>query len=656
MKIDKLTAQAELRYLELLSHEYKTIREASTEIINLESILNLPKGTEHFLSDIHGEDEAFLHILSNASGVVREKIDLVFSNTLSYSERDVLSTLIYYPERKLEEIKTAEVNIEDWYRVTLYRLVEICRTVSSKYTRAKVRAALSTDFGYIIDELLYTNQDVKNKEQYYQNIIATIIDIDQADAFILDISTLIKRLAVDRLHIVGDIFDRGPHPDVIMEKLIRHHSVDIEWGNHDIVWLGAAAGSKVCIAIVLAISLHYNNLDLLESGYGINLLPLALFADRTYGDSPLFRPINMQAAHVDQGDKQLVAKMTKAISVIQFKLEGQLLNRRPEFKMDDRAVLSKIDFSDMTYVCDGEKYPLLDSELPTVNPENPNALTPEEFELFEQLKYYFENNEKLQRHAKFLYSNGSVYRKFNDNLLFHGCVPVCDDGEMMNFCFGGADYAGKKLLDYCDSVARQGYYSKEGSDARSYGRDFFWFLWNGRHSPLFGRDKMTTFERFFVENPLTHIEQKNAYYSRYDSKEFCEKVLAEFDINSPYAHIINGHVPVRAKDGEGPVKAGGRLIVIDGGFCKAYQGKTGIAGYTMFYSSYGIKIVAHAPFTSAAENIAKNKDILFTDILQVDYPDRILVADTDEGKNIREKIADLKQLLHAFMVGLVNEK
>ncbi|BDF57547.1 fructose-1,6-bisphosphatase class 3 [Christensenellaceae bacterium] len=632
-------ARTDIKYLELLSEQYPTIQSACTEIINLRAILNLPKGTEHFVSDIHGEAEAFTHILNNASGVIREKVDILFEKSLSSAVRTELCTLIYYPERKLEEIKQKEEDMYEWYRITLYRLIDVCRLCASKYTRSKVRKACPPDFSYIIDELLHTDSGDKNKQNYYENIIKTILDIDRADAFIIALTGVIKRLVVDRLHVVGDVFDRGPHADVILDKLMNHHAVDIQWGNHDILWMGAAAGSAACIACVLNISTKYSNIDFVENAYGINLRPLALFAQETYTD-----------------DTDILDHMHKAIAVIQFKLEGQVVLRHPEFHMEDRLLLDKIDFDDMTVLVDGKRYALNDHDFPTIDPKRPYELTDEEADVVTQLISSFAQSEKLQRHVKFLYSQGSLYQVCNGNLLFHGCIPMTEDGEFYELCFGKTKRKGRELMDYADSLARQGYYAQAGSDIRKYGQDFLWYLWCGRRSPLFGRSKIATFERMFIDDKEAWKEEKDPYYKHVERQEMCEKILREFGLTDQYSHIVNGHVPVRYKDGEFPVRGGGKMIVIDGGFCRAYQTQTGIAGYTMFYSSYGIRLVSHEPFSGLLDAIQYNKDILSTYVVFDTAQTRISVGETDVGRELQADIDDLSMLLNAYRNGTIKEK
>jgi len=655
MSYDKI--QKNIKYLKLLSKQYPTIQSASTEIINLQAILGLPKGTEHFISDLHGEHEAFEHIMNNASGMIREKIDNLFEKTLSSTERRLLSTLIYYPEQKLEEIKSKTSNIEEWYRITLSRLIEVCRKVSSKYTRSKVRKALPIEFEYIIDELLHTNSEVKNKEEYYSKIISTIIEIGRADAFINALCKVIKRLVVDRLHIVGDIYDRGPRPDKIMDKLIEHHSVDIQWGNHDILWMGSAAGSAVCIATVLNNSMRYNNLDILENAYGINLRPLALFAGEVYknSDCSLFEPRCEDKTKFNPKDIILISKMYKAMFIIQLKLESQVIKRHPEFHMEDRLLLDKINFKKGTVLIEGIEYKLKDCDFPTIDPNNPSALTKDEEYLMSELIASFKRSDKLQRHANFLFSSGSIYKCCNGNLLYHSSIPLDEEGDFLNIEIDGDVLSGKAYLDRAEAVVRIGYNGKEGSRAKAYGEDYMWFLWCGKDSPLFGRKRITTFERIFINEKETHVEPCNDYYKYIENSKTCRKILREFGLPGKYSHIINGHTPICLKKGEKPVKANGKLIVIDGGFCKAYQKKTGTAGYTLFYNSYGLRLVSHEPFESVADAIKNNRDIISTSVVSEFADKRITVADTDVGKDIAEKIEDLKMLLAAYRTGVVKE-
>lgn len=659
-----LTAlQGNLKYLKLLSRQYPTIASACTEIINLQSILNLPKGTEHFLTDIHGEYAAFTHVLKNASGVIKRKIEDIFGNTLRTNEKKRLATLIYYPELKLQHIKNSkeENNINDFYRITLYQLLDLCRNVSSKYTRSKVRKALPTDFAYIIEELLQNYENTKDKHEYYNEIINTIISLDRADEFIVAISELIQQLVVDRLHILGDIYDRGPGPHIIIDELMLHHCVDIQWGNHDIVWLGAASGSISCIANVIRISIRYANLKILEEGYGINMLPLATFAMETYKDDPCtnFLPkISKDEIYRDR-ELQLLAQMHKAIAIIQFKLEGALIKRRPDFNMDNRLLLDKIDYSKGTITIDDICYPLLDSNFPTIDPKDPYKLTEDEEELITKLKTYFINSEKLQKQASFLYSKGSLYLSVNSNLLYHGCIPLDEDGNFKLVPIDNGLYKGKALLDKCDSIAREAFFLGQASDVTSaeeeYALDGIWYLWCGENSPLFGKDKMATFERYFIEDSKTHTEIKNPYFTLRNNESVCSMIMKEFDLDPSVSHIINGHVPVKATQGESPIKANGKLLVIDGGFSKAYQPETGIAGYTLIYNSYGLVLVSHEPFESIEKAITEEQDILSSTRIVESNIERKRVADTDIGFELKKQIEDLNMLLCAYRKGLIKK-
>ncbi|MDY3711182.1 MAG: fructose-1,6-bisphosphatase [Agathobaculum sp.] len=646
-----------LKYLRLLAREYPNVRAASSEIIHLQAILSLPKGTEHFMSDLHGEAEAFVHILNNASGAVREKVDIVLRDSLPADECARMATLIYYPEEKLEELAEAAPNRAEWYRITLSRLIDICRLCASKYTRAKVRRALPRWNGDIINELLNKNNDIFNKRAYFDTVIASIVETDRAEDFIISMCNLIKRLVVDHLHIVGDIFDRGPRADIIMDMLMEHHSVDIQWGNHDVLWMGAATGSRTCIATVLSNSITYNNLEMIETGYGISLRPLSLFADEVYRNSDVtcFMPKAGTEGSDTPLDRTRAARMHKAIAIIQFKLEGQTIQRNPSFHMDDRLLLDKVDYEAGTVQLPSGVYPLRDCDFPTIDPADPYTLTPEETELMAQLKRSFLRSEKLQRHIRFLYSKGGLYKCFNGNLLFHGCVPMDENGEFLKFSFGGKELSGKALMDWCETVAREGYYARERTDERQFGKDFLWFLWCGRHSPSFGRDHIATFERRLVEDKSTWVEPKNAYYTYYNEDEVCVRILREFGLEGDHCHIVNGHVPVKTKDGESPLKAGGRLIVIDGGFSRAYQSTTGIAGYTLVYDSWGIHITAHEPFPGKRTAIEDNKDILSTSMAFDRSESRIRISETDNGKVLQQTINDLKDLLSAFRRGEIKE-
>ena len=649
----------ELRYLSLLSRMYPTVRAAGTEIINLQAILNLPKGCEHFISDVHGEHEAFLHILNSCSGVVRERIDLLFSDSIPKAQREQLATLIYYPKEKLEQLKPQIQDLDEWYRITLHRLIALARLVTERYSRSKVRKALPEDFAYILEELLYTHGETQDKKGYFENIIATIIEIGLAPDVIAAVCELIKWAAVDHLHLVGDIFDRGPRADIIMDSLLKHHSVDIQWGNHDILWMGAASGSRTLVATVLANSIHYNNLEVVETGYGISLRPLSVFANEAYKHCDVSRfAVKLtgdDAASVTQKEQLLSARMHKAITVMLFKLEGQKILRHPEYGMEDRLLLDKIDYENKCITIGGVRYPLEDTDFPTVDPADPYALTPEEEAVIDQLTASFRHSEKLQRHVRFLYSKGSLYKIYNGNLLFHGCIPMDEKGEFLAFRLDGTERRGKDFLDYCDVAARQAYYYKLGTAERMLGMDFLWFLWAGRNSPIFGRDRMTTFERRLIADESAWTEPKNAYYTLYEDPEICDKILREFGLEGPHCHIINGHVPVKAKKGESPIKGGGKLIVIDGGFCKAYQSTSGIAGYTLIYNSRSLRIVAHQPFVGRARAIRENYDISSSTNLFERMEDRQKILETDTGRDLQKRIDDLRLLLDAYRDGVVTE-
>ncbi len=649
------------RYLRELAKSYPNRTAVLSEIINLSAILDLPKGTEHFMSDIHGEHEAFLHIRRNASGVIRKKVDQLFSKTITASERAELATLIYYPEEKLDELRPRVSELEDWYRVTLRRLLEICKLVSSKYTRSKVRKRLQKTAGgfeYIIDELLSSDGVGENKAGYYENIIDTVIDIGSAEKLIVSVCSAIKSLIVDHLHIVGDIFDRGPRADIIIDELMREDSLDIQWGNHDVLWMSAAAGSRTAIATVLNNSITYKNLDVVEIGYGISLRELSLFATEVYRESDVSCFMPKGASHYgfsSKDDDLLVARMHKAISIIQFKLEGQTILRNPGFNMDDRLLLDKIDRERGTVMIDGVEYKLRDTDFPTVDPENPYMLTDGEARVMQYLKNAFMRSDKLQRHAAFLYEKGEMYTVFNKNLLFHGSIPLNEDGSFMSFaCAGGR--SGRALMDYCDNMARRAYFSKDGTAARLEAKDFLWFLWCGKDSPLSARKKIATFERLLVEDEGTWHEPKNTYYHCWDNEETAMRILREFGLGGEGSHIINGHIPVKYNKGETPIKANGRLIVIDGGFCRAYQPTTGIAGYTLIYNAEGIRISAHEPFSGADDAIKNNRDIVSDTVVFEHAASKIRVRDTDIGVVLLEKIEDLKLLLAEYEAGNIKEK
>jgi len=642
---------SELKYLELLSKNFRNIAETSTEIINLEAILNLPKGTEHFLSDIHGEYEAFTHVLRNGSGSIRQKIEDIFGETLDEVEKKELATLIYYPEAKynLEEKKNR--NIEEWSKKNIYRLVKVCKHASTKYTRSKVRKAMPKDFEYIIQELLYERNEEENKRDYVDAIIDTIISIKYTKDFMKAMGELIRRLAIDRLHVVGDIYDRGPAPHLIMDCLQEYHNVDIQWGNHDLLWIGAGIGNKACIANVIRICSRYNNHDILEEAYGINLLPLATFAMKYYGKDPCrnFRP-------KEGVDNDLIAQMHKAISIIQFKVEGIFSERNPQFEMEDKELLKNIDYHKGTVTIGGKEYQLNDTHFPTVNPDNPLELTKEEVVLLNKLKNSFMNSEKLQRHLKFLLNKGSMYLKCNSNLLYHGCIPLDSEGGLVEVKIDGISYKGKSYLDKIEAIIRESFFNRENNEKDKRNRDFVWYLWCGKNSPLFGKDIMRTFERYFIDDKKIHKENKNPYYMFINKKEKCEMILREFGLNPESSHIINGHVPVKVKEGESPVKADGKLFMIDGGFSKAYRKTTGIAGYTLVYNSYGIKIISLAPFESQEKAIKEGADILSSTVVFDEIREITKVKDTDIGKELQKQIDDLKKLLISYKTGLIKQK
>ena len=657
---NKTTFEAEeLRYLNLLSKQYPTVQAAGTEIMRLRAILNLPKGTEHFMSDIHGEYEAFLHILNSCSGEVKEKLDDLFGTVLPQRERDDLATLIYYPSAKLSLVADTSDDLDEWYRITLHRLLELCRFVALKHTRAKVRGAIPERYRYIIDELLHTRTDDNLKRDHYENIISTIIEIGQAPEVIEDICTLVKTMTVDHLHIVGDIFDRGPRADIVMDSLMNAHSVDIQWGNHDVLWMGAASGSRTLVATVLSNSIRYNNLDVIETGYGISLRPLSVFANEVYKrcDTSCFnvKLTGDDAEQYTEKDKLLSARMYKAITIILFKLEGQKVLRRPEFNMADRLLLDKIDYQKKTISIGDKTYDLLDCDFPTVDPADPYALTEEECHVIDQLTDSFRHSEKLQKHVRFLYSKGGLYKIFNGNLLFHGCIPMNTDGSLMTFTIGGKERSGKEFLDYAEMTARKAYYDKRGSAERQFGMDFLWWLWAGRNSPIFGRDRMTTFERRFIADESTWAEPKNAYYAHYQDPAVCDMLLKEFGLEGPHCHIINGHVPVKAKKGESPIKGGGKLLVIDGGFSRAYQSTSGIAGYTLIFNSRNLRIVSHQPFAGRRAAIHTNHDIANDSVIFEKLETRMRVAQTDDGQALLVRVNDLLRLLEAYRTGAVAE-
>ena len=642
-----------LRYLRLLSQKYQTVAAAASEIIRIEALLRLPKGTEHFMSDLHGEHEAFVHILNSASGVIREKIDTVLGPDVPAEERAELATLVYYPNQKLPELKARRQDLNAWYRQTLLRLIDLCRFVSSKHTRDHVRRCLPQNCGHILDELLHAHFEDHDKDQYYGEIIESILRYDRADAYIVRFCEVIKRLAVDRLHIVGDLFDRGPRPDRILDSLMAHHQVDIQWGNHDVVWMGAAAGSPLCIMTVLKTTLAYNNLDTLEGGYGISLRRLERFAQNTYADSDVSRWMPHADPRTASGDLTAAARMHKAVTVMMLKLEAQVIARNPDFALQGRDFLNHIDFAAGTVDYHGTVYPLLDCDFPTVSPADPTALTAEEQYILDGLVRSFAESERLQRHVQFLYAHGAFYKICNGNLLYHGAVPMTEDGAFASIRFEGVARSGKQLFDYCDRRARQGYSAPLGSPARLAGQDFLWYLWCGAKSPLFGRSAMTTFERLYIADPAAHREIKDPYYRHIAHADTATRILREFGLAGAGCHIVNGHVPVRAIEGESPIKGDGRLIIIDGGFCRAYHQRTGIAGYTLVYNSRGLILRTHQPFESAEKAIHEDEDIASKSEYIYTAPQRILVRDTDEGLRKQALIRDLCALVQAYQTGVL---
>ena len=646
-----------LQYLKLLRRQYPTAREASAEIIRLRAVLQLPKGTEHFLSDIHGEHAAFLHMLRNASGVIKQKIADLYRDVLPSHERDMLCTLIYYPEEKLGLLKRQGVVNGEWYRITILRLMEIARLMTVKYTRTHVRAALPADLGELLEELLL-REPVHDKQLYYSEMIDSITECGQSDAVIIELSRIIQYLAIDRLHIIGDIYDRGPRADLIMDALMAHHSVDVQWGNHDIVWMGAAAGSRACIAQVLVTQVKYGNLDALEVGYGISLRALATFADTVYADDPCaeFLPRTVEGDATE--DSMELARMHKAAAVLLFKLEGQLLLRHPEYGMQERLLLGRIDYSAGTIALGGRTLPLSSCRFPTIDPADPYALSEGEREVMERMQAAFEHSDKLQAHVKFLFAAGSMYLSVNGNLLYHGCIPMDADGGFMELPLDVGDGRrprGREALDAAERLVRQGYFARAGSRARRDGQDFMYYLWCGPASPLFGKARMATFERYFVDDPDARSEHKNPYYALVDSEDAARRILAAFGLNPDTGHIINGHVPVQVKKGESPIHAGGRLLVIDGGLSRAYQSVTGIAGYTLIFTSHALLMVAHQPFESTTRAITDEQDIHSVQTVVEQMPRRLRIADTDQGARLRERIEDLTGLTEAFASGAIKE-
>jgi fructose-1,6-bisphosphatase-3 len=650
---EKTYGANELKFLELLAEKFPTVQAASTEIINLQSILNLPKGTEHFLTDIHGEYETFSHVLRNASGMVRKKIEDLYAYALDDNTKRQLATLIYYPEDKLKLLSKTEQVPDDWYALTIRRLIEVARVSGDKYTRSKLRKAMPEEFAYVIDELL--NEPAPNKEKYYDSIIKAIIEVDQAEFFIIAISKFIQRLLIDRLHIIGDIYDRGPYADKVMDVIQDHYSVDIQWGNHDILWMAAATGIRASIAGVIRLSARYNNLDTLEDAYGINLMPLATFAMNAYEGDPCtsFFPVNTPPENLGSTHVQLISKMHKAISIIEMKLAGEIIQRNPELKMDDRLLLDKINYQNGTIYLDKREIPLTDRLFPTIDPSDPYALTPDEVELMDKLQFSFLNCEKLKRHVKTLFSKGSSFLVFNSNLLYHGCIPLDEKGDFKSLKLHGKSYKGKALCEQFDQISRRAYFNRDQGDIMRKDRDYMWYLWSGPDSPLFGKKKMATFERYFLDDKEVQREESNTYYKLRDDRETCCRILEEFGLDPEVSHIVNGHVPVKVSKGESPVKAGGKLFVIDGGMSKPYQKVTGIAGYTLIYDSYNLILAAHAPFESRRKAIMHEEDIVSTKDMIEQAGRRIRVGDTDIGSKLKIQIQNLQRLLEAYREGMV---
>ncbi len=652
--------EEDMRYLQLLSQSFPTVAEASTEIINLQAILNLPKGTEHFLADIHGEYEAFIHVLKNASGNIKRKVNELFGNTLREAEKRELCTLIYYPEQKLELVKHNETDIDDWYHITLHQLVAVCRDVSSKYTRSKVRKSLPADFSYIIQELLHEHTEDHDKTAYVNVIVDTIISTGRADDFIIAIANVIQRLAIDSLHILGDIYDRGPGAHIIMDTMRKYHSWDMQWGNHDILWMGAAAGNDACICNVIRLSLRYGNLPTLEEGYGINLVPLATFAMETYKNDPCTEFIPKTtggASQLDEKTLRLTAQMHKAIAVIQFKVESQIIAKHPEWKMNDRCLFEHVDYQNGTIDLQGKTYKMSSCSFPTINPAAPSELSPEEEILISKLHHSFSVCEKLHKHIRVMLQHGCMYGIYNNNLLFHASCPLNEDGSLKEVeIFPGKKYSGRALMHHTGMQIRTAFQQDSAPEERDYAIDYFLYLWCGPDSPLFDKSKMATFERYFIADKETHVEEKGYYFKLRDNEEVIDHILDAFGVVGSNRHIINGHVPVRTLKGENPIKANGKLMVIDGGFSKAYHNETGIAGYTLVYHSRGFQLVQHEPFTSTEDAIQRGTDIKSTTQIVEMSNRRMLVADTDIGVELRKQIDDLEELLYAYRHGYIKEK
>ena len=645
-----------LKYLTLLSKDYPNINAVTEEIINLQAIINLPKGTEVFLSDIHGEYEPFVHILNNGGGIIRSKIDDIFGNLITEKERATLATLIYYPEEKMKLMKQQVEDLDEWYTITLYRLIEVAKKVSSKYTRSKVRKAITNGFGYVIDELLHAQEkNDQDKDRYYQSIIRTIVELGQAESFIIAISDLIKRMAIDHLHVVGDIFDRGKYPDLVIEKLKKFHSMDMQWGNHDISWMGATCGNLASIATVVRICARYNNIDILEDRYGINIRPLSNFAMETYQEDECinFMPKVYDANKYGNRDKKIIAKIHKAITIIQFKLEGQTILRHPEYQMENRLLLDKMNLRKGYVLLDGKKYEMNDTNFPTINPDRVYELTEEEKEVMERLAESFKHSQKLNEHMDFIHQKGQVYTIFNSNLLFHGCVPMEEDGSLKEVEFLGRKVKGKEYFDFINETINQIYLGKDSVDENLL--DILWFLTVSPDSPFFGKAKMATFESYFVKEKETHYEEKNPYYTWMNQEEVCNRILQEFGLTEENSHIVNGHIPVKAKSGEVPIRANGKLLIIDGGFAKSYREKTGNAGYILSYNSNGLLLSQNKPFESVEKAIREEKDIISELVVEQTETKRKTVGDTDIGKRLKQEIADLEELLTLYQTGLLKQ-
>ena len=647
---------SDLKYLNRLSKDYPNIMAASAEIINLKAILALPKGTEYFLSDLHGEHEAFIHMLKSASGTIKAKIDEHYGSVLSEKDRDDLAALIYNAEAEIARRKKSEKNFDDWCATAIYRLITICKSVSTKYTRSRVRNRLPKYMDYSMDELLHADDDA-NRANYYSQIINSVVECGVAEEYIIQLTEAISRLAVDKLHIIGDIFDRGAHPDEIMDYLMDYHDVDFQWGNHDIVWMGAATGNWACITNLLRMNISYNNFDMLEVGYGINLRPLATFAEKVYGDDPCeyFKPHILDKNKYDPVDETLAAKMHKAIAICQFKVEGQRIKAHPEYKLEKRLLLDKIDLDAGTVEVEGTVWPLRDTNFPTLDPADPYKLSPEEEEMLNSLEASFLNSEKLQRHIKFLFSHGALYTKVNGNLLYHGCIPMTEDGDFEWVELNDVKLRGKALMDYLDDQVRKAYFAPRKSGETGRSGDIMWYLWLGGDSPLFGKEKMTTFERLFIADKSTHKEPTRPYYRLIKERAACEKILREFGLDPHTAKILNGHVPVKIKDGESPIKGGGLLYVIDGGISKAYQKQTGIAGYTFIFNSRFMALAEHKPYSPLQPDGTQEFHSPVMKTVET-MPERLLIVDTDQGAVLVEKVRDLEDLIEAFKEGLIKEE